>query len=164
MRTFFKITVAIALLVSLGFTYIAAKETKVKSEVLKKSKTQKEAIVGGDNIKRETYKLVHKKLVKPYNAKTTKEPHGKMFSRCPSGNRARVKKTAAKEDGYSYGEMRYYKGCESNKMVCKFRARLSDNSVDVLLSDSINYIAADLWIDKATVSEIVGSDKESAQN
>lgn len=163
MKIFIKITVAVAILVSLGFTYMSAKEAKAQSKIFKGSETN-EAAIEGDNIRAKVYKLVRKTLVKPYDLKTTKEPNKNMFSRCPSGNRAGVREFASTEEEYSYGEMDFYKGCIRTKVICKFRARLSDNSVDVLQSDSVNYIAADLWIEKATVSETKGLDKELAEN
>lgn len=154
MKTFIRITVAIAILVSLGFTYMSAKEAKVLVE----------SEINGDNIRANTYKLVRKMLEKPYNLKTTKEPNEIMFSRCPSGNRVGISEYATTENEYSYGEMGYYEGCVKNKVVCNFRARLSDNSVDILQSDSVSYIAADLWIEKAIVSETNGLDIELAEN
>ena len=44
-------------------------------------------------------------------------------------------------------------GCDDGKLICHFRARVSDKSVDVLQSDSVTYVAADLWISKATAKK-----------
>lgn len=160
MRAFIKITISIVILISLGFTYMSAKQDTATST----NEDVQETTINGDEIAAKTYKLVRKTLVKPYDLKTTKEPNIKMFSRCKSGNWAEVREYASTENEYSYGAMNFYKGCERTKIICKFRARLSDNSVDVLQSDSVSYIAADLWIEKATISETKGLDKELAEN
>ena len=57
------------------------------------------------------------------------------------------------EAEYTYGQMKYYEGCDEGELICHFRARVSDKSVDVLQSDSVTYVAADLWISKATAKK-----------
>lgn len=165
MGAFIKVTVLIAILVSLGFTYMSAKEDEVSDKPVRQVITKEnEHELTGDNISRDTYKLVREKLITPYTDKTTKEPKRKMFSRCPSGNQPRIKQMAKSKTEYSYGMVRYYEGCDSRKVVCNFRTRLSDNTVDVLQSDSVNYIAANLWIEKAIVSENSDTDREIVEN
>lgn len=154
MKALFKITLATALIVSLGFTYVSVKKSQtVVDEPVEEIIDSKAVEMGDDNLRGDTYKLVRERLITPYTEKTTKEPAQKMFSRCPSGNRASIEELAKQTTEYTYGVIRYYKGCEINKVVCNFRARLSDNSVDVLQSDSVTYIAADLWINKSTATK-----------
>jgi len=119
-----------------------------------KSKDTETAITikGGDNIRTKTDALVVEKLVNPYKSKVKDEGlERRKFSRCPSGYRYYADKLASNETEYSYGEFHNYVGCRPQE-ICKYRARLSDNTVEVLQSDGVNYMAADLWLNNVTSS------------
>lgn len=165
MKALLKISTALALIAIFGLSYQYIYATDAEDNIVTISEREgtseeedvlDEAIAeddGGD-ISSVTYGLVRKKLTTPYTEKTNKkEAKTKMFSRCPSGNRAWIEDMAATEAEYSYGQMSYYEGCDDGKLICHFRARLSDKSVDVLQSDSVTYVAADLWISKTTVKK-----------
>lgn len=106
---------------------------------------------GAEDIETLTYNLVHEKLTTPLREKVKKGGSKKSFSRCPSGYQPYVDKVATAETEYSYGIMEFYEGCDGTT-VCNFRTRLSDQSVDILQGDSVNYITVDLWLNKATSS------------
>jgi hypothetical protein len=107
---------------------------------------------GGDDIRSKTEVLVLQKLVTPYKAKVKDEGgERRKFSRCPSGYRYYATELATSEGEYSYGEFKNYVGCNGQE-ICNYRARLSDNRVEVLQSEGGNYIAADLWLNSVTAS------------
>jgi hypothetical protein len=104
-----------------------------------------------DEISEKTYVLIEKKLEGPYKSKSKTKVKRGMFSRCPSGYNTYITDLASCNTEYSYGEFTLWEGC-AKKSICNYRARLSDNTVDVLQSDSVNYLAADLWLNNATSS------------
>lgn len=167
MKALLKIGAALALIAIFGLSYQYIYATDAEDNIVTISEREGtsededvlgEAIAlgddGGGDISSVTYSLVRKKLTTPYTKKTDKnEAKTKMFSRCPSGNRAFIEDVAETEAEYSYGQMNYFEGCDEGELICHFRARVSDKSVDVLQSDSVTYVAADLWISKATAKK-----------
>jgi hypothetical protein len=104
-----------------------------------------------DEISEKTYVLIEKKLEGPYKSKVKTKVKRGFFSRCPSGYNTYISQLASCNEEYSYGEFTLWEGCEK-KEICSFRARLSDNTVDVLQSDSVNYLAANTWLNNTTSS------------
>lgn len=165
MKALLKIGTALALIAIFGLSYQYIYATDAEDNIVTISEREgtseeedvlDEAIAeddGGD-ISSVTYGLVRKKLTTPYTEKTNKkEAKTKMFSRCPSGFNAWVEEEPETETEYAYGKMLYHQGCDEGELICHFRARISDKSVDVLQSDSVTYVAADLWISKATAKK-----------
>lgn len=91
--------------------------------------------------------LVDKKLTKTVikHAKKYNKP-AKMFSRCPSGIMTQVEELASSEEGYSTGEVMLYVGCGGDA-ICQYRARLSDETVEVYDEAKKDYIPASTWLE-----------------
>lgn len=156
MKALLKIGAALALIAIFGlsYQYIYGSDDRrpetISDDMGYAQFKEPEVVNGGESV----YTLVYEKLTEPYTQKSKRDvPKSKMFSRCPSGFNAWVEEEPETETEYAYGKMLYHQGCDEGELICHFRARISDKSVDVLQSDSVTYVAADLWISKATAKK-----------
>ena len=156
MKTLLKVVFSLAIIATFGFSYqyiYGSNDPRPQtiSEEMNLAEVEEIETTEGEI---SVYTLVREKLTVPYTKKSKRDvPKGKMFSRCPSGFRAWVEEEPETETEYSYGQMNYFEGCDEGELICHFRARLSDKTVDVLQSDSVTYIAAQLWIEQNTASK-----------
>lgn len=149
MKTLFYAVVATMLIAAFGFGYKTSYTPNLVAETSTNKPVTEDAV--DEDIETLTYNLIHEKLTTPLRDKVKKGGSKKNFSRCPSGYQPYVGTQATTKAEYSYGVMEFYEGCDPTE-VCNFRVRLSDKSVHILQSDSVNYVAVDLWLSNATSS------------
>lgn len=109
--------------------------------------------VAGPDLTERVEAAVETRLVAPLRKKDNGR-ESRMFSRCPSGYDKHFNKTdyvsgkqqlLPEEDGYFYGEVEYYAGCDGEK-TCEFRVDGESLAVEARYDLSEEFIPAKQWL------------------
>lgn len=109
--------------------------------------------VAGPDLTERVEAAVETRLVAPLRKKDNGR-ESRMFSRCPSGYDKHFNRTdyvsgkqqiLPEEDGYFYGEVEYYSGCDGEK-TCEFRVDGESLSVEARYDLSDEFMPAKQWL------------------